>query len=136
MLYCHDCGAKRGYMPTIPTELVQNSYQLGKFIKHTQPSSSAGKTGVYAWPGSNTYTDFTVSAVASGHVEIDAGGRWSIVWVASAQTGITWQAGRPVGATDAVRVVCFQDSSTLHSYPVATNDRQVRTCADCGRLVL
>ena len=77
--YCHDCAAKRGFMPSIATELVQNQYQLAKYIKHTQPSSSAGKTGVYTWPGSDTYKHFTVSAVASGHVEIDTTNRWSII---------------------------------------------------------
>lgn len=135
MYYCHDCAAKRGMMPSIPTELVQNQYQLDKYIKHTAPSSSAGKTGVYTWPASDTYRDFTVSAVASGHVEIDAKNRMNIVWVASAHTGFTWQGGQLVGPTDAVKVVCQQDSSTLHSFPIRTTDIKAGTCADCGRPV-
>jgi len=68
-------------------------------------------------------------------VEIDAANRWSIVWVASAHTGFTWKGGTLLGPADAVRVVCFQDSSTLHSYPTKTTDLKVATCADCGRLV-
>ena len=51
--------------PEVATDLVQNQYQLDKYIKHTTPSSSVGKTGVYTWPGSDTYKDFAVSAVAS-----------------------------------------------------------------------
>ncbi len=135
MHYCHDCAAKRSFMPSIPTELVQNQYQLAKYIKHTQPSSLAGKTSVYTWPASDTYQDFTVSAVASGHVEVDPKKGRSIVWVASAQTGFIWQGGTLVGPADAVRVVCFQDSSTLHSFPLATSDLKVGNCADCGKPV-
>jgi hypothetical protein len=82
MHYCHGCAAKRGYMPSIPTDFAQNSYQLEKYIKHTQPSSSAGKTGVYTWLASDTYKDFTVAAVASGHVEVDPKRGRSIVWSA------------------------------------------------------
>jgi len=133
MHYCRECAAKRGYMPSIPTKFAQNSYQLEKYIKHTRPSSSAGKTGVYTWPASERYKDFTVAAVASGHVEVDPKKGRSIVWVASAQTGFTWQSGTLVGPADAVRVVCFQDSSTLHSFPLATSDLKVGNCADCGR---
>lgn len=122
-------------MPAVPTDLVQNQYQLDKYLKHTVPSSSRGTTGVYTWPGSDTYKDFTVSAVASGHVEIDDRNRTNIVWVASAQTGFTWQGGKLVGPTDAVKVVCHQNSSTLHSFPIAMTALQTGTCADCGRLV-
>ena len=132
-MYCHECAAQMGLMPNIPTDLAMNPYQLDKIIKHTMPKSSAGTTGVYTWPGSANYHHYTVTAVASGYVEVDDKGRHNIVWVGSEQTGLEFKGGKFVGPTNAVKVVCYQDSSDLHSLPVATAKLKVGGCLKCGR---
>ena len=135
MYYCHEGAASRGMLPSIPTTLVTNQYQLEKYLKHTNPASTAGMTGVFTAPGSEAYQKYVVTAVASGHVEIDSQGRMNIVWVASEQTGIAYKGGQLVGPTKAVKVVLAQDSSTLHGFPISTAELKVGSCAQCGRPV-
>ncbi len=94
--YCHECAIKLGmYHPAAPIAFSVTSCQLGKLMKHTIPLSSAGLVSVFTGSGSplDTYEGYAVTTVNSGHVQFDEQGRMNIVWVASCQTGISYQGG-------------------------------------------
>ena len=81
------------------------------------------------------YAKYVVSAVASGHVEVDSLNRANITWVASEQTGIVLVSGTFGGPTDAVKIVLYHDKRRMHAFPVRTSDLSAQSCAWCGRLV-
>jgi hypothetical protein len=85
--YCHDCAIRlKEWIPATPTNLTGTYYQLEKYIKHTSPITSYNFNSIFTDPASATYSNFIVSAVASGNLEIDDLGRKNLVWVASAHT--------------------------------------------------
>lgn len=111
------------------------SYQLAKFMKHTVPLSSAGLVSVFTGSGSppDVYEGYAVTTVNSGHVQFDDQGRMNIVWVASCQTGISYQGGKYVGSTDAVKVVLPHDAQRIHAYPIPVSELNSACCASCNR---
>jgi len=132
--YCHDCAIKNGILkPTIPTLLTGTQYQLGKYLKHTAPTSNCNFNTIFAGPASSTYQNFIVTTVASGHVQIDDQGRTNVTWVASRQTGITYNHNKFVGPTDAVKVVSHDDNNKIHGFPIHSSELGVAKCILCGR---
>lgn len=122
--------------PFSPIDLTGTQYQLGKYIKHTVPTSSYDFNTVFTQPGSATYFNFIVSAAASGHLEIDDRSRKNLVWVASAQTGFAYQHGSLVGPTDAVKVVFTYDKQKMHEYPIHSSELQNGICERRGQPVV
>lgn len=135
--YCHDCAAVNGTLRPPPRgeTLTDNTYKLGKYIKHTLPNSSSNYKTVFTGVTSDTYQDFIVTAVASGHVQIDSQNRVNIVWVGSASTGIALQGGNFVGDVEAVKVVCHSDTNKIHGFPISTAELKSARCVQCGRII-
>src|SRR5438094_638419 len=135
MYYCHSCAAKAGKLPLLPPNFLPSSYQLEKEKKHTTVSSVKGWLGVFNLTGSETYWDYVVNPLASGCVEIDTRGRRNIILVGSQTAHVTFLNGSFVGPADTVKVVCAQDSSRAHPFPIATSALSVGSCATCGARV-
>jgi len=135
--YCHDCAAVNGTLrpPPAGETLTSNSYKLEKYIKHTLPSSSSDYKTVFTGISSESYQHYVVSAVASGHVQVDSQNRVNIVWVGSETTGIALQGGRYVGDMKAVKVVCHSNTNRIHGYPIAVSELNSASCAQCGRII-
>jgi hypothetical protein len=120
--------------PADPIELTGTQYQLEKFIKHTAPSTSYPWNSVFTGPGSESYRNYVVTAVASGCVQID-GNRTNVVWVASETTGITYRNGSFVAPADAVKVVFHDDEFKIHGFPIGSAAFGSATCIACGKPV-
>ena len=132
--YCHDCAVINATLRPPPKGegFTDNGYKLDKYIKHTLPSSSSGYKTVFTGVTSESYQNFIVTAVASGHVQVDRQNRINIVWVGSETTGIALQGGRFVGDMSAVKVVCHSDTNKIHGYPIAVTELKSASCVQCG----
>ena len=113
--------------------LTDNSYKLDKYLKHTVPNSYRNYKTVFTGVSSESYQNYIVTAVSSGHVQIDDKNRINIVWVGSESTGIGLQGGRFIGDMSAVKVVCHSDTNKIHGYPIQVSELNTATCAQCGR---
>jgi hypothetical protein len=133
--HCHSCASAAGMLPPLPPNFIPSSYQLDKERKHTTVSSVKGWLGVFNLTGSETYWDYIVNPLASGCVEVDAWGRRNVILVGSQTAHITLLNGSYVGPADAVKLVCAQNSSMAHPFPVATSALTVGSCATCGARV-
>jgi hypothetical protein len=135
--YCHKCASSKGFLVGgLPSGLTGTAYQVGKFLKHTVPSSSSQTTGVFTDPGYHAYSRYMISSSASGSVEIDDSGRTNVVWYAGKHIGASWVGGQPVFPADAVKLVLSHDSSKVHAFPVSSVAYQGEKCASCGDPIL
>lgn len=98
-------------------------------------SSVKGWLGVFNLTSSETYWDYIVNPSASGCVEVDAWGRRNVILVGSRTAHVTLSNGVYAGPADAVKLVCAQDSSMAHAFPVAISALTVGSCATCGTRV-
>ena len=135
--YCHDCAAVNGTLRPPPKgeTLTDNAYKLEKYIKHTLPNSSIDYKTVFTGISSESYQHYVVTAVASGHVQIDNKNRVNIVWIGSETTGIALQGGRFIGNMKAVKVVCYSDTNRIHGYPISVSEINSARCVQCGRII-
>ena len=134
--YCHDCAITNGILqPALPQPLTGTQYQLEKYLKHTTTTTAYNFNTVFTGPSSYTYSNFIVSAVSSGHVEVDDQNRINVVWVASTPTGIAMRNGSFVGPTDAVKVVLHSNALKIHGFPISVASLNVGFCQVCGRAV-
>lgn len=135
--YCHDCAVINGTLKSPPNgdRLADNSYKLKKFIKHTNPCSSSDYKTVFTGVGSESYQNYVVTAVSSGHVQVDYQNRKNIVWVDSETTGIALDSGKFMGTMNAVKVVCHSDTNKVHGYPISVSELKSAACANCGRTI-
>lgn len=133
--YCHECAAQNGMLRPPPQGegLTDNSYKLGKYLKHTVPNSYANYKTVFTGVSSESYQNYIVTAVSSGHVQIDDKNRTNIVWVGSESTGIALHGGKFIGDMSAVKVVCHSDTNKIHGYPIQVSELNAAACAKCGR---
>ncbi|MDH5179489.1 MAG: hypothetical protein OEZ39_05550 [Gammaproteobacteria bacterium] len=133
--YCHECAAQIGMLgsPPIGDDLADNSYKLEKYLKHTIPNSYANYKTVFTGVTSKSYQNYIVTAVSSGHVQIDDSNRINIVWVGSDSTGIALEAGKYIGEMSAVKVVCYSDTNKIHGYPIKVSELNAASCAQCGK---
>ena len=133
--YCHECAAQNGMLRPPPKgeNLTDNSYKLDKYLKHTVPNSYRNYKTVFTGVSSESYQNYIVTAVSSGHVQIDDQNRINIVWVGSESTGIGLQGGRFIGDMSAVKVVCHSDTNKIHGYPIQVSELNTATCVQCGR---
>jgi hypothetical protein len=135
--YCHDCAMINGLLRPPPERdsLTNNIYKLGKFIKHTNPSSSSNYKTTFTGVASETYQEFIVTAVCSGHVQIESPTKWNIVWIGSESIGIALEGGRFLGDRTAVKVVCYSDENKIHAYPISADELKPALCIQCGRII-
>jgi len=134
--YCHSCAAKKNLLANPPTNLTGSSYQLDKYIKHTQPTSSYDINSVFDDPSYDTYAAHTVNACCSGSVEVDEKGRTNIVWAAGKTVGWTLFSGLPSCDCDAVKVVLAHDHHRIHPYATGSLEARAETCCECGEPVV
>jgi hypothetical protein len=135
--YCHDCAVVNGFLRSPPKgdSLTDNVYKLDKYIKHTIPSSNSGYKTTVTGVTSETYQNYVVTAVASGHVQMDSHNKINIVWIGSETTGIALQSGRYVGDVSAFKVVYHSDSNKIHGFPIAVTELRSASCVQCGRTI-
>ncbi len=135
--YCHECAFINGTLRLPPQgdRLTDNSYKLEKYIKHSDPSSSSDYKTVFTGVASESYQNYIVTAVASGHVQVDSQNRVNIVWVGSETTGIALKGGNFIGDMSAVKVVCHSDTNKIHGYPIAVSELKSTTCEQCGKTI-
>ena len=136
--YCHECAVINGTLRPPPQgdRLADNSYKLEKYIKHTDPSSNSDYKTVFTGVTSESYRNFIVTAVASGHVQVDSQNRVNVVWVGSEATGIALKDKKFIGDMNAVKVVCHSDTNKIHGYPIAVSELKSATCVQCGKTIL
>jgi len=136
LYYCLECAIKLGHLrPALPAALTGTHYQLEKYIKHTAPTSAYNFSTVFTSPGSETYRNYIITAVSSGHVQIDDRGRKNVVWVGSEQTGLTYSNGVFVGPTNAVKVVFHDNAQKIHGFPIHSSEIKAAACVICERPV-
>ena len=131
--YCHECSAKKGWLPAAPSSLTGSQYQLDKFTKHTAPPASGSFiVSIFSDPSYANYATFAVDTAASGSLEVDDQGRRNIVWIAKRPVGSTFVKGVDQGAVDAVKLVLAHKPSDVHLFPTSSLDIATSTCAECG----
>ncbi|NKE71549.1 hypothetical protein [Candidatus Manganitrophus noduliformans] len=135
--FCHGCAVINGTLlpPPKGDGLTDNSYKLDKYIKHTLPSSCGDYKTVFTGVASESYQNYIVTAVASGHVQIDSKNRINIVYVGSGTTGIALKGGKWVGDMGAVKVVCHSDTNRIHGFPIAITELSSASCIQCGKII-
>ncbi len=134
--YCVDCAMACGRLrPAIPANLFHTQYQMEKYVKHTAPSSTFSFNSVFSDPSTIAYRDYIVTTVSSGPVQVDSLGRLNVMWVASKETGISYQNGRFYSNTHAVKVVFHDDQFKIHAYPTQSSDLAGHTCCACGKVI-
>lgn len=133
--FCHDCGIVNGTLqPVDPDTLTDSQYKLAKYLKHTVPASLQGYNTVFTLlPSSEVYRDYIVTAVASGHIQVDDRGRTNVVWVASRDIGIALHNGLFSGSTDAVKVVLHTIQNAVHAFPFNSSELKTAACKTCGK---
>lgn len=138
--YCHNCAlVVLGFVKPISfSSLSATSYQLGKFIEHTAPSSSAFPkpiNSVFDDPTYSSYKNHIVCTAASGWVERDSQGRFNMAWYAGSKTGVTYRKGSFHAPADGVKLVLPHDVPRLHAYPIESSSLSTVTCLNCGAKV-
>jgi hypothetical protein len=135
--YCRECAARQGWIdPPLPSNLTGSQYQVDKFLKHTLPTNTPKRTGVFDDPSYPAFADYMISSSMSGSVEVDDSGRTNHIWYAGKRVGATFENGQPVLPNDAVKLVLSHSSQSVHGYPVSSTGYSTRPCDDCGRPVL
>ncbi len=134
--YCHSCAGEMGLMnPASPLSLTGTDYQLGKFIKHTDPTGTYPINSVFGDTDYGTYENYVVSSAGSGFLELDDRGRRNIVWVAGKTIGATYKNGIYTYPDDAVRIVLHDNQWKIHAFPTLSDKVQSKRCKRCGVLV-
>lgn len=139
---CNECARKNGLIPsfdTSSTNLTGSNYQLGKFLDHTQTGSRSGGTvSIFNDPGYEQYKNTFFSTLHSGSYHQDANGRESLKFVLSADCGFAWDDlnKQQLYSEDAIRLVCFRDSSKVHHYSQDSSMFQPVSCDNCGETIL
>ena len=131
--YCHSCAAQRGLLNPPPTgPVVGSTYQLAKYIKHTQPTARYPVQSVFDAPSTQAYRDHILNALAAGSVEVDDAGRVNVVWAAGQQTGFLFAHGVLVQPQDAVKVVLSSNAARVHAYSANSTTFTFERCCECG----
>ena len=137
--YCHECAINLGLISGVkpePLNLTGSSYLFQKFEKHTQIPTGSGIISIYSDPTYATYRDYTISGYFSGSLEIDDRNRKNLIWYAGKDVGVTYLDGKFQFPTDAVKVVLSENTASLHSFPVNSQNYSSASCSNCGRNIL
>jgi hypothetical protein len=130
--YCNRCGAQRGLVRPVPTDLISSTYQLDKFIKHTVLDPTEKLVSTFRSDSTGHYQDLVVSAIDAGSVELDGRGRTNIICRAFKPTGDLFRFGQFVQVQASICVVLTSSTGKIHAFP--DNDLRYtgKTCLDCG----
>src|SRR5437667_12640777 len=80
---CWTCANAQGYSMSVPSgSALASTYQLDKFMKHTQPRWVPGINSVFDDPSTSAYARYTITSLASGSVALDRYGQASFIWYA------------------------------------------------------
>ena len=120
-------------MPAETGSLNSSVYQLEKYLKHTAPTSACIVNSIYDDPSWATYENYTVSAGASGWVEVDNQHRVNMVWYAGKNTGVTYKNGVYSMPTNCIKVVLIHDAFKIHSFPLHQPEVITALCLRCSK---
>jgi len=135
-IYCHSCAAYLGLIqPPDFATLTGTSYQGEKFSKHTNPTGTFPINSVFDDPSYEKYSQYVVTTMASGSAVVDERGRTNLLWIAGEITGATYQDDELVLPTNGVFVVCHEDESKIHAFPVDATLFTDAICQCCGRQI-
>ena len=133
--YCNACGVRRNLVRRPPDDLINTTYQLDKFIKHTVLDPAHRLVSTFNSTSTGEYSDLVIKAVNAGSVEIDDRGRTNIICRAFRPTGHRYKSGQFVRVQTSVCVVLTSSTGEIHAFPDDEARFANRTCADCGALV-
>jgi len=135
--YCHNCAIKSGYLSNYyPSSPVGSSYQLEKYIKHTNPDPSFDYLSVFSIPSTDEYKNYVVSASCSGSVEIDNEGRRNIIYVAGKNIGASFKKGNFQRLNDTVKVVLSTEPNRIHAFTESSTKYLTGFCSLCNRPIV
>lgn len=134
---CWPCANDQGYLLKLaPADVLASTYQLDKFVKHTQPGWTVGVNSVFADPSTAAYANYVITSVASGSVALDRRGQPSFVWYAGQTIGATYDNGAYRFPNDAVKVVLPYNEQKIHAYSVTSTGYSALCCARCKTPIL
>ena len=132
--YCFDCRILLGLLPPINSvSLTGTPYQLARYIKHTAPTGTYSVNSIFVDPTYITYSNYIVSGIVSGFLEIDYYGRNNLIWFAGELTGAEYHNGVFVAPTNGVKIVLPEDETKLHAFPILANPGTVNYCVSCRK---
>ena len=135
--YCHECAFKLGFIGTPSTiNVLGNTYQVQKFIKHTIPSTQYSLVSIFTDPSTLRYQEYIVNGFASGSSEIDDLGRGEIILVAGSLVGASYKHGNFVAPRDAVKIVLSSDPVHLHAFPIDSTYLSSTACENCQKPII
>jgi len=134
---CWTCASAEGYLAGAQIgSILGTTYQLDKFVKHTQPKwVVSGRHSVFADPSTAAYASYIVHSAASGSVSIDHRGP-TFVWYAGKTIGATYIDGVYQFPNDAVKLVLPYSAPKVHAYSVSTTGFTAARCVKCSRPIL
>ena len=136
--YCHQCAISGSLVtPASPVSLTGTEYLLGKFIKHTAPSSIASDSihSVFTDPTYKTYEGYVVNTAASGFLEIDNNKKKNLIWFAGSRIGVQYRNGKFDAPADGVKLVLPENENKIHAFSLPASPLQSVSCASCGRAI-
>ncbi|MDP2361641.1 MAG: hypothetical protein Q8O14_12975 [bacterium] len=117
--------------PVDPTGITLTSYQLGKYIKHTCPSSIYDINSVLVDGSLSAYENYLITASASGCLQLDDRGRKNLIYYAGEETGLQYNNGIYTMPCSGIKVAFCEDVGKIHLFPKVFHPNS-RTCTDCG----
>lgn len=133
--YCHTCGSQM-FGTALTSGLLDTTYQLDKFMKHTIPSTGYELNSIFSDPTTTAYQHYAVSAACSGSYEIDDVGRVNILWVARREIGAQYDHGNFVLPEDSVKIVLYNNPQHIHAFPVSSTGFSTGRCKECGKPII
>lgn len=135
---CWQCSNSLGYSVGLdPATVLNSTYQLDKFVKHTRPMwTVSGINSVFSDPSTQAYAQYVVSSAASGSVALDRFGQASFIWYAAVTVGATYKNGSYLFSNDAVKLVLPYQETKLHAYSVSSTGYNALRCFRCNEPIL
>lgn len=136
--YCRSCAIALGHIDPSLLPCVNptgNSYQLDKYLKHTQTGYYAsGAVSLFSNPNYQNYKTYVVGATISGCHEIDDQKRKNLVYWAGQRIGCYYdpKTGAVVYPESGVRITLYQNDAKIHGFTCNPTGMTVSRCACCG----
>lgn len=135
--FCQECARIKCLLPEIVgSRFTDNQYQLDKYIKHTAPTSLCGYKTVFKDPSTATYSNYIISTLADGYVEVDDRNRINVNYFASATAGYAISMGHVEGPVFGVKVVLGNEPDRIHAYPIDVSNIEVIRCQQCDKEII
>jgi hypothetical protein len=142
--YCHECASKLSDFNLVapstllaaPGDQYPTQFQFDKYLKHTLGTSTMQINSLFADPSWPKYQSYLISTLASGCLVISENGRYSMQFMASEKTGITYDPKTGFSSTcSGVAVVCANNSTEVHAYPYNFQFGEWG-CKGCGKPIV